>query len=126
VAQTKRKRKSKHRGTAAGTVSARGRTSRPLSEKARKDQRKEVAREARLGKPPSWQRSMKTAAFAGVVMFLFLYLIVEKKTGKNAPSNPLLSALGLAVVAMLFYVPAGYYMERFLWRRRMERKGGGR
>jgi hypothetical protein len=122
MAQTKRKRKSKHRGTAAGTVSARGRTSRPLSEKAQKEQRKVVARETRLGKPPSWSSSAKRAGFAGVIMFVFLFLVVGKS---KSHSDPLVAALGLAIVATLFYIPAGYYMERFLWRRRMEKKAAG-
>ena len=38
MAQTKRKRRSKHRGTAAGTIEARGRTGRPPSAEERKKQ----------------------------------------------------------------------------------------
>jgi hypothetical protein len=121
VAQTKRKRKSKHRGTAAGTVQARGRTSRPPSEKARKELRREAARDLRLARPPTWSRAFKTAGFAGVAMFVFLFLIVGK-----GHKDPVGAAIGLSVLATAFYVPAGYYMERFMWRRRMEKKAQGR
>ena len=49
MAQTKRKRRSKHRGNAAGTVEARGRTSRPanLSPAEQKKADRAVARARR-------------------------------------------------------------------------------
>ena len=47
MAQTKRKRRSKHRGTAAGTIDARGRTGRPPSADEQKQLR--VTRRARSG-----------------------------------------------------------------------------
>jgi hypothetical protein len=28
-----------------------------------------------------------------------------------------------AILALVIYVPAGYYLERFLWRRRMAKMG---
>ena len=48
MAQTKRKRRTKHRGNAAGIVEVRGRTTRPASPEARKAQRKGDARKARM------------------------------------------------------------------------------
>ncbi len=53
MAQTKRKRRSKHRGNAAGSIEARGRTSRgaKLSPAEQKKADKASAREARLNKP---------------------------------------------------------------------------
>jgi hypothetical protein len=50
MAQTKRKRRSKHRGTAAGTIETRGRTSRPLTADERKKQARVEARERRQQK----------------------------------------------------------------------------
>jgi hypothetical protein len=121
MAQTKRKRRSKHRGNAAGGVEARGRTSRPPSPDVRKKQAKAAAREDRMSRPPSWSRSAKTAALAGAFMFLFLYLTNSGTKG----SNRLVSALVFAVLAMLIYIPAGYYLELFLYRRRMAKKAVG-
>lgn len=118
MAQTKRKRRSKHRGNAAGTVEARGRTGRPVSPEVRKKVAKEAAREARLDRPPSWNRSAKTALLAGAFMFIFLYLTNSGTKG----SSRLLSALVFAVLALLIYIPAGYYMERFIYQRRLAKK----
>jgi hypothetical protein len=121
MAQTKRKRRTKHRGTAAGTISARGRTGRPLTAEEKKKQSREVAREERLNKPPTWKSSIQRAAFASALMFVFLSLIGPGKGG-----NRFVSAAVFAAFAMALYVPLGYYLERFLWQRRMRRREGGR
>ena len=68
MAQTKRKRRTKHRGTAAGTIEARGRTGRPPTAEERKKQARMSARERRLNTPPTWKRSLKRAAFAAAIM----------------------------------------------------------
>ena len=47
MAQTKRKRQTKHRGTAAGQVTNRGRTGKPPSAEERKKQRRDEARASR-------------------------------------------------------------------------------
>ncbi|HWF55341.1 MAG TPA: hypothetical protein VG223_11960 [Solirubrobacteraceae bacterium] len=117
MAQAKRKRKSKHRGNAAGLVEARGRTTRPLPEKARKAKAKAVSREERMSRPPSWSRSAKTAMAAGAFMFLFLAVTNSKQIGND---------LVLAIVALLLYIPAGYQMEKYMWKRRMAKKTAGR
>jgi hypothetical protein len=122
MAQTKRKRKTKHRGTAAGTVTQRGRTGRPLSPEEKKKQATAMRKEERLSKPPTWSGSFKRAAFAASLMFLFLLLIVPAK-GKNA--NPFLSALTFSVLALLLYAPLGYWMEKFMFDRRMKKKAAG-
>ena len=122
MAQTKRKRRSKHRGDATGAVTARGRTSRPLPAQVRKKAAKEAAREERLSRPPSWSRSSKTALLAGAFMFLFLFITNSGQKG----SNRLVSALVFAVLAMLIYIPAGYYLERFMYQRRMAKKAAGK
>ena len=47
MAQTKKKRRSKHRGNAAGVIEARGRTGRPPSAEERKLSDKEAAAKRR-------------------------------------------------------------------------------
>jgi hypothetical protein len=113
MAQTKRKRRSKHRGTAAGTVSARGRTGRPPTADERKKLSREQAREARLNAPPTWNGSIKRALLASGFMFIFLLL-----TSKGN----IAAALIFAVFAFALYVPAGYYLETYLFRRRQKKK----
>ena len=116
MAQTKRKRRSKHRGTAAGTIEARGRTGRPPSPEDRKKQSRMTARERRLNTPPTWKSSLTRASFAAAIMFIFLLLTTRGKKGGFE------AALVFAVFALLLYVPAGYYLELYLYRRRQRKK----
>ena len=115
MAQTKRKRRSKHRGTPAGTVEARGRTSRPPSPQEKKKQTRAQAREKRLNQRPTWKSSLTRAGFAAGLLFLFLVLTAKGK-------NRIEVALLFTVIALAIYIPAGYYIELFLWKRRQRRK----
>ena len=115
MAQTKRKRRTKHRGTAAGTVQARGRTSRPPTAAERKKQTRAEVREERLNKKPTWRSSLARAAIGASMMFLVLLFIGPKK-------NTLAYALLFTAFALVIYAPAGYYIEMFLWRRRQRQK----
>ena len=119
MAQTKRKRRTKHRGTAAGTVTARGRTGRPPSpeENARRPTR-EQAREARLNTPPTWNGAIKRAA-AGRRRSCSCSCCSTSK-------GNIVAAVLFAVFAFALYVPAGYYLERFLWRPADGQEGAGR
>lgn len=113
MAQTKRKRRTKHRGTAAGTIEARGRTGRPPSPQERKQQARAAAREARLNQPPTWNGSFKRAGLAASFMFLFLLL-----TSKGN----VVAAVLFGVFAFVLYVPSGYYLESYLFNRRQRKK----
>jgi Flp pilus assembly protein TadB len=119
MAQTKRKRRSKHRGNAAGTIEARGRTGRPPSPEERKRQARAIAREERLNKPPTWSASVKRASLAAAFMFIFLF-------ATNSKGNRVASALVFAVLAFAIYIPAGYWMEMFIYRRRQAKRAAGK
>jgi len=77
MAQTKRKRRTKHRGTAAGTIQSRGRTGRPPTPDERKKQARVSAREKRMNTPPTWKSSATRASFAAVIMFIFLVITTK-------------------------------------------------
>jgi hypothetical protein len=113
MAQTKRKRRTKHRGNAAGTVEVRGRTGRPPTPEERKKQNREKMREARLSMPPTWNGAVKRALLAAGFMFIFL-LITSK--------GNIVAALAFGLFAMVLYIPSGYYLELYLFRRRMRKK----
>ena len=115
MAQTKRKRRTKHRGTPAGTIETRGRTGRPPSAEERKKQSRMTAREQRLNTPPTWKGAATRAALASVLMFIFLVLVGPKQ-------HRLESALLFALFALALYIPGGYYMELMMYRRRQKRK----
>jgi uncharacterized membrane protein YhdT len=81
-----------------------------------------TAREKRLNTPPTWRSSITRAAMAAALVFLFLLLTSKGK-------NKVPTAVELAVIAMIVYVPAGYYLERYLFRRRQRKaatSSGGR
>jgi Flp pilus assembly protein TadB len=115
MAQTKRKRRTKHRGTPAGTISARGRTGRPPTADEKKKQDRAQAREQRLNKPPTWKSSATRGAVAAVLMFIFLALVGPKQ-------HRLESAVLFALFALILYIPGGYYMETYMYQRRQKRK----
>ncbi|HWE33752.1 MAG TPA: hypothetical protein VG410_09715 [Solirubrobacteraceae bacterium] len=118
MAQTKRKRRSKHRGTAAGTIQARGRTSRPPSKDERKKLDRAQMREERLNKRPTWSSSLKRASLAAIVMFVFVLVTTNTKKGGSSVGTAVL----FAVFALAIYVPAGYYLELWMWKRRQRKR----
>lgn len=120
MAQTKRKRRSKHRGTAAGRIESRGRTGRkptPQETKrsggsgAKLDSRQRRA--ARLDKPPTWRGSALRGAIATVFFFVFVIVVLRPK---------LLSAVAISVFMLAVYMPMGYYTDLFMYRRRQRQK----
>ncbi len=117
MAQTKRKRRTKHRGTAAGTIEARGRTGRPPSPEERKKQTRAQAREDRLNQQPTWNSAAKRAGLASLFMFLFLLV---------AAHGNVVAAILFGVFAFAIYVPSGYYLEMWLWRRRQRKREASR
>lgn len=81
------------------------------------------AREKRLNTPPTWRSSITRALIAAAIVFVFLLLTAKGK-------NRLPTALAFTVVALVVYIPAGYYLEQVLFRRRQRKAGmstgGGR
>src|SRR4051812_29618545 len=120
MAQTKRKRRTKHRGNAAGAVETRGRTSRPPSPEVRKQQRKDAARVSRndrFSKPPSWQ-SAANRALITTVLFVAVVVFVLKQ--------PIAQGVALGGFMLLLYIPIGYYTDSFFYNRRQRTlKGRG-
>ncbi|HWC86775.1 MAG TPA: hypothetical protein VG388_09570 [Solirubrobacteraceae bacterium] len=122
MAQTKRKRRTKHRGTAAGTIEARGRTGRPLTAEEKKKDARVQARERRLNSPPSWTSSSKRAGLAASLMFVVLLIAGQK----GSFVHRLIPAIVFAVGAFALYSALGYYMDQYLYRRRMRKREEGR
>lgn len=116
MAQTKRRRRSKHRGNAAGTVESRGRTGRkPTAAESSAASRPTAAerRRGRMDQPPTWRGALVRAALAaGVFLALVLGLFGE----------PVAVAIPLAAFTLLIYTPIGYYTDLFLYRRRQRRQ----
>ena len=113
MAQTRRKRKSKHRGTQAGTIEARGRTGRrpPTQVEARKISRER--RGSRLDRPPSWRSALNRAAISAAVFAVAVVVIFGR---------PVSAAVILGAVMVVIYLPMSYYTDRFLYRRRLRQR----
>ena len=112
MAQTKKKRRSKHRGTAAGTIDRAGRTGKPQT---RKDA-KQVARQRRaekLDKPPEWKSTVNRAGIAAIVFAVLVVALFQR---------PIVSGLLLGVVMFAIYVPLGYATDSAIYRFRNRRK----
>lgn len=110
MAQTRKKRRRKHRGTQGGRVDPGRRSGRPRN----RDEAKARARArgkgpARADAPPTWRSAITRGAVAAVIFTALLMLIFKRPVG---------SALGLGLFMLVFYIPAGYYIDTMMWRRR--------
>jgi hypothetical protein len=121
MAQTKRKRRSKHRGNAAGTIETRGRTGRPPSPDEKKKDDRAKLREKRLFTPPTWRAAAKRAGFASALLFVFLVV----SNTKNTLETRLIFGAVFAVGAFALYTAIGYYIDGALYRRRIRKRDAG-
>jgi type VI protein secretion system component VasF len=116
MAPTKRKRRSKHRGNAAGRVEARGRTGRkPTAGEQRKASAAERRRE-RMLRPPTWNAAILRAALAALLLFGFTQL------GLTGERLTVQAGLTLALLSMLLYVPLGYLFDRWVYNKRLRQQ----
>ncbi len=116
MAQTKKKRRSKHRGNAAGVIESRGRTGRPPTATERKASEKQTAaerRRERMMREPSWNAAAKRAALAAIVFGVLLVFAFD---------TPVVQAVSLTGFVFLFYIPLGYYTDQFIYRRRVKQE----
>jgi hypothetical protein len=115
MAQTKRKRRTKHRGNAAGSIEARGRTGRKLTEDERKGAGRQDARARRQAKPPTWNSAALKASAMAVILFILTQI------GILGTSSDWQQGLFLAAMAMVIYTPLAYVTDRFVYRRTQAR-----
>ena len=109
MAQTNKKRRRKRRGTQGGRVDTNRRAARPRTRAEAKARARSQRRVPRVNAPPTWRSSIIRGAVAAVIFFALLLF---------AFGRPLGSALALGAFMLAFYIPAGYYMDTMLWRRR--------
>lgn len=126
MAQTRRKRQTKHRGNAAGVVESRGRTGRKPTAAEKSGDARDVAREKqeklldRRDRPPTWRAAFVKAMLAAIA-FLALFAIALRRSEQGIKFFPF---------ALLFYTPISYYTDKWVYDRRQRKKakqgGGGR
>jgi hypothetical protein len=114
MAQTRKRRRTKHRGNAAGMVESRGRTGRRPSDSEKKSpQNAADRRRNRMEQPPTWRSAFNRAGIATVI-FAVLVLLVFKQT--------IYQAVALAGVMLLLYVPLTYYTDLWIHRRYLRKQ----
>jgi hypothetical protein len=112
VAQTKKRRTRKHRGTPAGTIDRAGRTGRPKT----REEAKKIARQRRterLDKPPTWRGSINRAGIAALVFGVLIVLVFNR---------PVQAGAALAAFMFILYIPLGYATDLAIHRFRQRRK----
>ena len=114
MAQTKRKRQTKHRGNAAGVVESRGRTGRkPTAAEKKGDMQKAKAQAVdRRDRPPTWRAAFIKGMFAAVVLLLFVTFFTPKSG----------SLVSLFPVVLVMYTVISYYTDRWVFNRRQRNK----
>jgi hypothetical protein len=110
MAQTKKKRRRKRRGTQGGSVDTKRRAGRPRSrEEAKARARTNRKPTAKADLPPTWRGSVTRGLVAAVIFAVLLLLIFKRPVGVS---------LALGAFMLVFYIPAGYFIDMTLWRRR--------
>jgi hypothetical protein len=110
MAQTKKKRQRKRRGTQGGRVDPNARRSKPRTRAEAKAQAMSKRRPGpKEDLPPTWRNSLVRGLFAAAIFIVLLIVLFKRPVG---------GALIFGAFMLAFYVPAGYYIDMTLWRRR--------
>ena len=123
MAQTKRKRTRKHRGTPAGTIERAGKTGRPQT----RQDAKTIARERRQerldidilvdGEMYRWRCGVNLAALAAVVFGVLVVALFDRSIAQGS---------GLAAFMFLLYIPLGFVTDKMIYSYRMKKKAAAR
>jgi hypothetical protein len=116
MAQSKPRRRRKHRGTQAGTIDRAGRTGSPRT----REDAKQIARQRRadrLDRPPTWRGSVNRAAIAAIVFGVLVVVLFGQEVS---------SAVLLTAFVFIIYIPLGYATDSAIYRFRQRRKAAGR
>ena len=117
MAQTRKRRRTKHRGNAAGMVESRGRTGRRPAEGEKRGIKEDAAarRRNRMETPPTWRSALNRAGIATVVFAILVVVLFRR---------PLAEAVLLSCFMLLLYVPLTYYTDLWIHRRWVRKHGG--
>jgi hypothetical protein len=119
MAQTKRKRRTKHRGNAAGMVEARGRTGRRPTAEEQKRSAAQQRGNARVLKPPTW----KSAAIKSGAMAILLFAMTQ--FGFLVKNASVASGVLVALIALLLYTPLAFTTDKWAYNRQQRKLAAG-
>jgi hypothetical protein len=115
MAQTKKKRRRKHRGTQGGRIDrrpARGRARSRSEAKARARSRTQKKGGPRVPGPPNWPSAFKKGGIAAALFFALLVLFGQ---------NPV-TAVAVGILMLGFYVPMTFLLDRFVHQRYLRKE----
>ncbi|MGZ5312493.1 MAG: hypothetical protein ACXWZW_12615 [Solirubrobacterales bacterium] len=124
MAQTKKKRRRKHRGTQGGRVDtrpARGRPRNRAEARQRAQARSSGGSRSAAGPrplvPPTWGSAFRKGLIAAVIFFALMALAFQR---------PIASAAGIAAFMVAFYVPMAYFTDRLFYNRNLRKQQAAR
>ena len=109
MAQTKKKRRKKHKGTQGGRIDPKRRPLPRSREEAKAQARSRRSVPQRGDAPPTWRSAIVRGLVAAGIFFALLLLLFGRTVG---------SSLALGAAMLIFYIPAGYYVDQMMWRKR--------
>jgi hypothetical protein len=109
MAQTKKRRRRKRRGTQGGRVDRRPR-GRPRNRQEARARARTRTGPSRFDAPPTWRSAINRGLIAAAV---FTVLVIAA-FGRSAPQ-----AIALGALMLAFYIPMGYFIDNMIWRRRL-------
>src|SRR6266545_484645 len=117
MAQTKKKRRRKHRGTQGGRIDTRpvrgrARSRAEAQNRARSRTKKKGNAGARTPQPATWSSALKKGAIAAVLFVGILALMGQ---------NPV-QILVVGVMMLGVYVPMAYLLDRFVYQRQLRKE----
>lgn len=125
MAQTKKKRRRKHRGTQGGRIDTRPTKPRNRAEakqraKTRRSgggsssrKRPAAGMGSRPLEPPTWNAAIKKGGIAAVFFFVLIAFVF----GRGAAN-----AIGISGLMLLFYIPMSFYLDRFFFNRQLRKE----
>ena len=73
----------------------------------------EQRRQERLSRPPTWRAALQRGGIAAAALFALLVIVFSANVA---------TALPLALLAAILYIPAFHLMDTLLYRNRMRRR----
>jgi hypothetical protein len=118
MAQTRRKRQTKHRGNAAGAIESRGRTGRKPTAGEKSGDPALLAREKerkldKRDQPPTWRGAFIKAMAAAVLLVLIVTVLLHQSANHAYPLFP---------IVLVFYTLVSYYTDKWVYDRRQRKK----
>ena len=112
MAQTKRKRRSKHRGNAAGMVEVRGRTGRQPEPARGGKGRGGAVRTDRLDREPTWRAAANRSAIA-TILFIVVIAVLQRNIA---------TPIAIGIPMFFLYTALGFYTDKYIYERRQKKK----